>query len=69
MSTETGDDPVRELFCCHVMEEFKRALLAHEALAVAYLERTGQVLERDSEYTVGDLKRASRLLRSQAVKL
>jgi hypothetical protein len=69
MSTESGDDPIRELFCCHVMEEFKRALLAHEALAAAYLERTGLVLQPDTDYTVEDVRRASRLLRSQSVKL
>ena len=69
MPDEKGDDPIRELFCCHVMEQFKRALLAHDALATAYRERTGRELQPDSDYTVEDIRRASRLLRSQTVKL
>jgi hypothetical protein len=59
------DDPIGELFSLKVMATFKRALRVHDALAEAFLERTGQVLERDSDYTVEDLRRASRILRTQ----
>jgi hypothetical protein len=62
--TET-DDPIRELFTLEVMASFKRALQIHDALAQAFLERTGKVLERDSDYTTNDLRRASRILRSE----
>ena len=59
------DDPARELFGLKVMEIFERALRVHDALAQAFLERTGEVLERESEYTLQDLRRASRILRSE----
>ena len=67
MSTE-NDDPIRELFKAEVMEAFKLALDIHEALAQAYLERTGEVLEQDSPYTYDDLRRASRILRSEGAE-
>jgi hypothetical protein len=47
------------------MAAFKVALEIHDALAEAFLERTGKVLERDSDYSVADVKRASRILRSE----
>ena len=47
-----------------LLERFKRVLDAHDALAEAYRERTGLELTRESDYTPGDLKRASRILRS-----
>jgi hypothetical protein len=53
-----------DLFKCHVTTLFKRALAAHDVLSQAYLERTGEVLQPDSDYTVEDLRRASRLLRT-----
>jgi hypothetical protein len=53
-----------DLFKCHVMSMFKKALAVHDCLAQAYLERTGLVLERETEYTTADLRRASRLLRA-----
>lgn len=58
------DDPIRELFTLEMMAKFKRALRVHDALSQAFFERTGQVLERESDYTVEDLRRASRILRS-----
>jgi hypothetical protein len=58
------DDPIGELFGLKVMEKFKRVLQVHEALSQAFLERTGKVLEPTSEYTVDDIRRTSRILRS-----
>jgi hypothetical protein len=67
VSTENAD-PIRELFTLHFMDSFKLALRVHDALAQAYLERTGQVLERESPYTVDDLRRANRILRSEGTE-
>lgn len=67
MPTENAD-PIRELFKAEFMASFKRALEIHDALAQAFLERTGKVLERDSPYTTGDLKRANRILRSEGAE-
>jgi len=64
MSTPSDDSVAFDLFKCHVMTMFKKALAVHDCLAQAYLERTGLVLERETEYTVQDLKRASRILRA-----
>ena len=61
---DSTDDPILELFSCHMMEMFKKALAVHDALAAAYHERTGQVLQPDTEYTVADLNRAKRILRA-----
>ena len=61
---ESPDDPIRELFSCHMMGIFRRALAVHDALAAAFFERTGQVLEPDTEYTLEDLRRAKRILRA-----
>jgi hypothetical protein len=60
-----ADDEIAfDLFKCHMMSMCKKALAVHDCLAAAYLERTGLVLERETEYTVEDLRRASRLLRA-----
>jgi hypothetical protein len=65
---QSTDDPITELFSLKVMATFKRAVRMHDALAQAFLERTGQVLQPDSDYTVSDLQRASRILRSERDK-
>jgi hypothetical protein len=64
VSTE-NDDPIRELVTLHFMDSFKLALRVHGALAQAFEERTGTPLERNSDYTTGDLKRAGRILRCE----
>lgn len=65
MPSARADDPIVELFECTVMSIFVEALAVHDALAAAFLERTGKVLESESDYTVQDLRRASRILRAQ----
>ncbi|MBB5329811.1 hypothetical protein [Tunturiibacter gelidoferens] len=47
-----------------MMQMFKQALAVHDALAAAYLERTGLTLQPETEYTVADLNRAKRILRA-----
>jgi hypothetical protein len=60
----TDDSIGWDLFKCHVMSMCKKAIAVHDCLSRAYHERTGLVLERDSDYTLEDLRRASRLLRT-----
>jgi hypothetical protein len=61
------DDPIFELVKADAMDAFRLALRIHEALAQAFLERTGQVLEKDSEYTTSDCRRANRILACEGV--
>ncbi len=59
------DDPLLvELFKAAVFSKFMRALEVHEALRQAYLERSGIELQPDSDYTLDDVRRAVRILRS-----
>jgi hypothetical protein len=67
LSTE-NDDPIFELFKAEMMDKTMNALRLHGALAQAYLERTGLELERESPFTVDDVKRAGRILRSEGTE-
>jgi hypothetical protein len=58
------DDPLLDLFKADVLTRFKKALHVHEALSQAYRERTNLELQRDSDYTPEDVKRALRILRA-----
>lgn len=59
------DDPGPELFKLRLLKMATKALRVVDALQRAYHERTGLEGTPESEYTVGDMKRASRILRSE----
>jgi hypothetical protein len=61
------DDPIFELVKADAMDAFQLALRIHSALAEAYNERTGLVLEKDSEYTTSDCRRANRILACEGI--